>query len=57
MLLFYTEGGRGVKMNDRTRNGAGNPGRLFDDCGMIGSDGADAAGYEAVNRKVAGERH
>jgi|WetSurMetagenome_2_1015567.scaffolds.fasta_scaffold160166_4 hypothetical protein len=57
MLLFYTEGGRGVKVNDRTRKGAGNPGRLFDNCGMIGHDGADAARCGAVNRKVAGDRH
>jgi len=27
MLLFYTQGGRGVKVNDRTKNGAGNHGR------------------------------
>ncbi len=57
MLLFYTAGGRGVKVNNRTRNRTGNPGGLFDDCRMVGCDGADTVGCGAVSWKVAGYRH
>jgi hypothetical protein len=56
VLLFYTEDGRGVKVNDRTRDRAGNPDSLFDYCRRIRCDFAEEAGYEAVNRKVPGER-
>jgi len=49
MFLFYTAGGRGVKVNGQTRNGTGNPGGPSEDIGIIGHDGADAGGYGAVN--------
>ena len=51
MLLFYTAGGRGVKVKGQTRNGAETRGPS-EDIGISGCNGADAVSCGGVNRKI-----